>query len=157
MKTIILLVVAAAAFCAAEEFASLKIEGPKMNYMQALVHCFKKNKTLLTPDHHEWHSHVYDLMKKHNATRVWIGVTRLLSDNFETKPWQWEILGRKQPQTIDHMWGPLEPNNFRRHKEYCVEMRVLPKNTEKTAWNDAPCTHLNHVICGTRQDIEPFE
>ena len=91
--------------------------------------------------------YLYKQMRDYRKLRAWIGLSRRFDVNdSDIKTFRWEGEGNQNKPVADH-WGPNEPNNFRNHKERCVEVRVLDKNTDLKNWNDAPCDRFNWFYC----------
>lgn len=90
----------------------------------------------------------YSLMKKLNFKRMWLAVSRRANSS-DVEPWNWHYEGKMKSPVKTNFWGVGEPNNFRNHNEYCVEMRRLEKNGHIHNWNDRPCDSLNPFICET--------
>ena len=91
---------------------------------------------------------IYEYMSLMHFHRAWIGVNRISDKkDLNIRTFQQEREDGSLEPNVRYFWGPKEPNNFRKHKERCVEIRVLKKNTPRRNWNDAPCDHENVVIC----------
>ena len=144
MKILILLAVVSAVYARCNN--GVLVQELK-NFTDAEKHCMNLAKQLLVPYHSLCVENFYYQMMFLNIRRAWIGLSRRFDVNdSDTKTFRWED-ERNQNKTIGNYWGPKEPNNFRKHKERCVEVRYLPKNTPKLNWNDAPCDHLNFFYC----------
>ena len=91
---------------------------------------------------------LYGQLVRRQVRRAWIGANRMFDvedDSIKFYKQEKERGGLIPIKTF--FWGPEEPNNFRNHKERCVEMRVLEKNDGLRNWNDAPCSHRNWFVC----------
>lgn len=93
------------------------------------------------------YNHLRATVASKGSNRAWIGVSRRrVESDVQTGADQFRYEDDKPVEVA--FWGPGEPNNFRKHKERCVEMRLLPKNSAgKHTWNDRPCHHLNPFFC----------
>ena len=117
------------------------------NFTGALDHCRKLGKQLHVPRREICVQYLYKQMRDYRKLRAWIGLSRRFDVNdSDIKTFRWEGEGNQNKSVADH-WGPNEPNNFRNHKERCVEVRVLEKNTDLKNWNDAPCDRFNWFYC----------
>lgn len=125
-----------------------------MKYVTAVKYCRLINMSLLAILKESKNEEIYEIMDIHNLTHIWIGVSRQHSDTDE-KPWNWEF--ERDPVNLPlkrTFWGPGEPNNFREHKERCVELRRLDKNTGISNWNDQICERKNPFLCEKLKVIE---
>lgn len=124
-----------------------------MNYTEAIKRCKEMDrygkKYWLPIDITETENKdIYAFLKENDIDRAWIGVHRMMDKSDEKTQ---QFFQEKQDGSVKPLekgfWGPQEPNNFRKHKERCVEIRVLDKNSPTSNWNDAPCHRDNLVIC----------
>ena len=158
MKTLVflLLVAIAQGNDIAEGFGLFKFITGKPNtylntnplpYDEAVLFCRQIKMRLLEIGKEIENKDLYKFMQDYNYKRFWIGLHRRSDVNdSDTKTFWWNDDPEKP---VLNFWGPLEPNNFRNHKERCVEVRMLAKNTPLNNWNDAPCDRKYNAICAS--------
>lgn len=153
--TFVVLALAATAYVQAEDqvddSAQFHFYDEKyLNYTDAIKHCQELKGQLIEIDSEFRNKQVWNLMVQRGYSRAWIGITRHhIPNDRDTKTFYYQSLRYKR--VTKAFWGAHydrnEPNNFRNHKERCVEIRTLQKNSPTANWNDRPCDHLNPAIC----------
>lgn len=123
----------------------VKIHYELANYTTAKSICEKDGGRIYLPDSLILNERLYKFMAFRNWRRMWIGG---INEEYDINKKLFVTSDQQIPiPESEQFWGDHEPNNFRRHNERCLEMRVLLKNTPDRNWNDAPCDHVNHFIC----------
>ena len=91
---------------------------------------------------------IYNFISFMGYNRAWIGYNRMIDEYDE------DIFTFNQEQedgsvvpVSKYFWAPDEPNNFRRLRERCVEIRVKEETSETSNWNDIPCDYERIAIC----------
>lgn len=121
----------------------------KRTYYDAAAFCKAKNMTLISVTTELQSAHVFNCLYWKGHKRAWIGAHRRF-DTVDEPPFEFKY--ENGQKVVPDFWGPEEPNNFRKHAERCVEVRVLEKNNAKINWNDAPCVRRYPFVCMTRNE-----
>lgn len=130
----------------AEERGSRFFVKKRMNYIEALEHCKVRNSRLVAIRTAEDSAFHFNQLKKEKVRRAWIAYNRR-NDTVDEEPYTFMYEGYSRQMALKQFWGPKEPNNYKNHKERCVEVRVLTKNNATHNWNDRPCDHKNPFFC----------
>lgn len=120
-----------------------------MSYEDALRHCRSADYDLANVESAAKHSEVLKTMRMRGFTRLWIGVNRR-HDTHDNPPFNWHYERIPLQRVRVFFWAKGEPNNFRKHKERCVEIldrKGDPRYTDEYNWNDQRCEFKNAFIC----------